>query len=159
PGLKGRPFTILKFRTMTDQQDIDGNLLPDAVRLTPFGRWLRSTSLDELPELINVMKGEMSFVGPRPLLMKYINLYTPEQMRRHNMKPGITGWAQINGRNAIEWEDKFKLDLWYIDNWSLILDLKILFMTVEKVLKRQGISQSNHATMREFTGTQSKSPQ
>ncbi|MFM7371483.1 MAG: sugar transferase, partial [Sphaerospermopsis kisseleviana] len=129
-------------------------MLPDAVRLTPFGRWLRSTSLDELPELINVMKGEMSFVGPRPLLMKYINLYTPEQMRRHNMKPGITGWAQINGRNAIEWEDKFKLDLWYIDNWSLILDLKILFMTVEKVLKRQGISQSNHATMREFTGTQ-----
>lgn len=159
PGLKGRPFTILKFRTMTDQQDIDGNLLPDAVRLTPFGRWLRSTSLDELPELINVMKGEMSFVGPRPLLMKYLNLYTPEQMRRHNMKPGITGWAQINGRNAIEWEDKFKLDLWYIDNWSLIMDLKILFMTVEKVLKRQGISQSNHATMREFTGTQSKSPQ
>jgi lipopolysaccharide/colanic/teichoic acid biosynthesis glycosyltransferase len=157
PGLKGRPFTILKFRTMIDQHDNYGNLLPDSARLTPFGSWLRSTSLDELPELINVIRGEMSFVGPRPLLMKYLTLYTPEQMRRHNMKPGITGWAQVNGRNALEWEEKFKLDLWYIDHWSLMLDLKILFITVVKVLKRQGISNGNHATMIEFTGTNLKS--
>jgi sugar transferase EpsL len=155
PGLKGRPFTILKFRTMTDERDSYGKLLPDAVRLTPFGLWLRSTSLDELPELFNVIKGEMSFVGPRPLLMKYLDLYTPEQMCRHNMKPGITGWAQVNGRNTLDWEDKFKLDLWYIRNWSPMLDLKILLMTVEKVLKRQGISHSNEATMKEFTGTKS----
>ncbi|MCZ2207924.1 sugar transferase, partial [Cylindrospermopsis raciborskii] len=153
PGLKGRPFTILKFRTMIDKRDAHGNLLPDSARLTPFGRWLRSTSLDELPELINVIRGEMSFVGPRPLLMKYLNLYTPEQMRRHNMKPGITGWAQVNGRNALEWEEKFKLDLWYIDHWSLMLDLRILFITVVKVIKRQGISNGNHATMIEFKGT------
>ncbi|OSO97087.1 hypothetical protein B7O87_01000 [Cylindrospermopsis raciborskii CENA303] len=157
PGLKGRPFTILKFRTMIDKRDAHGNLLPDSARLTPFGRWLRSTSLDELPELLNVIRGEMSFVGPRPLLMKYLNLYTPEQMRRHNMKPGITGWAQVNGRNALEWEEKFKLDLWYIDHWSLMLDLRILFITVVKVIKRQGISSSNHATMGEFTGANLKS--
>ena len=156
-GFKGRKFKIIKFRTMRNTRGKDGSLLSDNQRLTPLGKFLRDLSLDELPELINVIKGDMSLVGPRPFIDKYLPLYTPEQMRRHNMKPGITGWAQINGRNAIEWEDKFKLDLWYIDNWSLILDLKILFMTVGKVLKRQGISQSNHATMREFTGTQSKS--
>jgi len=132
PGLRSRPFNMLKFRTMTDQRDPTGNLLPDAVRLTSFGRMLRATSLDELPGLWNVLKGEMSLVGPRPLLMEYLPLYTPEQARRHEVRPGITGWAQINGRNAISWEDKFKLDVWYVDNRNVWLDLRILWLTVKK---------------------------
>ena len=150
PGLRGRPFNILKFRTMTDDRDAQGNLLPDAQRLTPFGRWLRSTSLDELPELINIARGDMSIVGPRPLLMRYLPLYTPEQSRRHLVKPGLTGWAQINGRNAISWEEKFRLDTWYVDHWSLWLDLKIILLTVIKVVRREGISEQNQATMSEF---------
>jgi len=153
PGLHGTPFTLLKFRTMTDARDPDGNLLPDAERLAPLGRFLRSTSLDELPELINVLRGEMSLVGPRPLLMEYLDRYTPEQMRRHEVKPGITGWAQVNGRNALTWEDKFALDLWYVEHQSLALDLKILAMTVWKVLKREGISQPGEATASEFMGS------
>jgi len=153
PGLRGRPFNILKFRTMTDDRDAQGNLLPDAQRLTPFGRWLRSTSLDELPELINIARGDMSIVGPRPLLMRYLPLYTPEQSRRHLVKPGLTGWAQINGRNAISWEEKFRLDTWYVDHWSLWLDLKIILLTVIKVVRREGISEQNQATMSEFTGS------
>jgi sugar transferase EpsL len=153
PGLGGRPFWLLKFRTMTDAHGVDGVLLPDAVRLTPFGRFLRATSLDELPELINVLKGDMSLVGPRPLLMQYLDRYTPEQARRHEVRPGITGWAQVNGRNAITWEEKFKLDVWYVDNWSLWLDIKIIAMTVWKILKREGISQSGQATMEEFKGS------
>ncbi|MEA3415156.1 MAG: sugar transferase [Thermodesulfobacteriota bacterium] len=159
PGLHGRPFTIYKFRTMTDERDENGNLFHDAERLTPFGRFLRRTSLDELPELWNVIKGDMSIVGPRPLLMQYLDRYTPEQARRHEVKPGITGWAQVNGRNAISWEDKFKLDVWYVDNWSIWLDLKIILMTVLKVLKREGISQADHATAREFLGSHAKAPQ
>ena len=150
PGLRGRPFNILKFRTMTDDRDAQGHLLPDAQRLTPFGRWLRSTSLDELPELINIARGDMSIVGPRPLLMRYLPLYTPEQSRRHLVKPGLTGWAQINGRNAISWEEKFRLDTWYVDHWSLWLDLKIILLTVIKVVRREGISEQNQATMSEF---------
>jgi len=153
PGLRGRPFNILKFRTMTDDRDAQGDLLPDAQRLTPFGRWLRSTSLDELPELINIARGDMSIVGPRPLLMRYLPLYTPEQSRRHLVKPGLTGWAQINGRNAISWEEKFRLDTWYVDHWSLWLDLKIILLTVIKVVRREGISEQNQATMSEFTGS------
>jgi lipopolysaccharide/colanic/teichoic acid biosynthesis glycosyltransferase len=153
PGLRGRPFNILKFRTMTDDRDAQGNLLPDAQRLTPFGRWLRSTSLDELPELINIARGDMSIVGPRPLLMRYLPLYTPEQSRRHLVKPGLTGWAQINGRNAISWEERFRLDTWYVDHWSLWLDLKIILLTVIKVVRREGISEQNQATMSEFTGS------
>jgi len=153
PGLHGKPFTLYKFRTMTDARDAQGNLLPDSARLTPFGRFLRSTSLDELPELWNVIKGDMSLVGPRPLLMKYLDRYTPEQARRHEVKPGLTGWAQINGRNALTWEDKFKLDIWYVDHLSLALDLKILVLTLVKVLKREGISAIDHDTMPEFTGT------
>ena len=141
PGKDGKPFTIYKFRTMTDELDKDGNLLPDGKRLTGLGRFLRKTSMDELPELYNVIKGDMSIVGPRPLLTQYLDRYTPEQMRRHEVKPGITGWAQVNGRNAISWEDKFKLDVWYVDHVSLWLDLKIIAMTVLKVLKREGISQ------------------
>lgn len=152
PGLHGKPFTLYKFRTMTDARDADGNLLPDAERLTNFGRFLRRTSLDELPELINVLKGDMSLVGPRPLLIQYLQRYTPEQARRHETRPGITGWAQINGRNALSWEEKFHLDVWYVDNVSLWLDLKILFLTVWKVLRREGISQTGHATMEEFLG-------
>jgi len=152
PGLHGKPFTLYKFRTMTDARDTEGNLLPDADRLTAFGRFLRRTSLDELPELINVLKGDMSLVGPRPLLMQYLDRYTPEQARRHEVRPGITGWAQVNGRNAVSWEEKFRLDVWYVDNVSLWLDLKILFLTVWKVLKREGISQGGHATMPEFIG-------
>jgi sugar transferase EpsL len=152
PGLHGQPFRILKFRTMTNERDADGNLLPDAERLTPLGRFLRKTSLDELPELWNVIKGDMSFVGPRPLLMQYLGRYTPEQARRHEVKPGITGWAQVNGRNAISWEDKFKLDVWYVDNWSLWLDTKIVSMTIWKILKREGINQAGQATMEEFKG-------
>lgn len=153
PGLHGKPFTLYKFRTMTDARDAAGNLLPDSERLTPFGRFLRSTSLDELPELWNVIKGDMSLVGPRPLLMKYLDRYTPEQARRHEVKPGITGWAQINGRNTLTWEDKFKLDIWYVDHLSLALDLKILVLTLVKVFKREGISAIDHDTMPEFTGT------
>jgi len=152
PGLHGRPFTMYKFRTMTDARDSQGNLLPDEQRLTKFGRFLRSTSLDELPELINVLKGEMSLVGPRPLLMKYLDRYTPEQLRRHEVRPGVTGWAQVNGRNAISWEEKFKLDVWYVDNWNLWLDIKILFLTLVKVFRREGISHGAQATMPEFKG-------
>lgn len=153
PGLHGAPFNMVKFRTMTDARGPNGELLPDAVRLTPFGRWLRATSLDELPELWNVLKGDMSLVGPRPLLLEYLPLYNPEQARRHEARPGITGWAQVNGRNAISWEDKFKLDVWYVDHRSLWLDLKILWLTVKKVLVRDGISAAGEATMSKFTGT------
>jgi len=144
---------MYKFRTMTEERDAEGRLLPDEKRLTPFGAWLRSWSLDELPELFNVLKGDMSLVGPRPLLMEYLDRYTPEQFRRHEVKPGITGWAQINGRNALTWEEKFKLDVWYVDNWNVLLDLKILFMTLVKVLRREGISAEGHATMPEFKGS------
>ncbi len=154
PGLHGTPFFMYKFRTMTNERDGDGNLLPDDQRLTSFGRFLRSTSLDELPEFINVLKGEMSLVGPRPLLMEYLPLYSKEQFRRHEVKPGITGWAQVNGRNAISWEDKFKFDVWYVDNQSFWLDIKILWMTFIKVLKRDGISQDGQATMEKFTGNE-----
>lgn len=152
PGLHGEPFTMVKFRTMTDERGPDGVLLPDAQRLTPFGRFLRASSLDELPELWNVLRGDMSLVGPRPLLMEYLPLYTAEQARRHEMRPGITGWAQVNGRNAISWEDKFKLDIWYVDNRSLWLDIKILWLTVKKVLVRDGISAAGEATMPKFQG-------
>lgn len=152
PGYKGRPFTIYKFRTMTNRTGPDGSLLPDAERLTRLGRFLRSTSLDELPELFNVLRGEMSLVGPRPLLLRYLELYTPEQMRRHDVHPGVTGWAQVNGRNAITWEQKFAHDLWYVDHWSFCLDIKILFLTLWKAIKREGISQPGHATVEEFKG-------
>ena len=152
PGRNGLPFQMVKFRTMLDAVDADGNMLPDEQRLTPFGAFLRSTSLDELPELWNVLKGDMSLVGPRPLLMEYLPLYSQEQFRRHEVRPGVTGWAQINGRNAISWEDKFKLDVWYVDNRSIWLDLKILFLTVKKVLVRDGISGEGEATMSKFTG-------
>lgn len=154
PGLHGKPFTIYKFRTMTDERDADGKLLPDSDRLTRLGRFLRSTSLDELPELFNVIKGEMSLVGPRPLLMQYLNRYTPEQARRHEVRPGITGWAQINGRNALSWEEKFALDVWYVDNCSLWLDIRIIALTIWKVFRREGISHQGEATMPEFKGTQ-----
>jgi len=150
PGLNGKPFHILKFRTMIDNRGSMGELLPDSKRLTPFGQWMRRTSLDELPELLNVIKGEMSLVGPRPLLMQYLDRYTPKQARRHEVKPGITGWAQINGRNAITWEEKFKLDVWYVDHMSFGLDIKILALTILKVLNREGISQEGHATAEEF---------
>jgi sugar transferase EpsL len=153
PGLHGMPFNIIKFRTMTNAHDDKGTLLPDDARLTRFGRFLRAMSLDELPELLNVLRGDMSLVGPRPLLMQYLDRYTPEQVRRHEVKPGITGWAQINGRNAITWEEKFKLDVWYVDNWSFGLDVKILFMTLWKILKREGINQPGEATMQEFMGS------
>ena len=153
PGLNGKPFKMIKFRTMRDGVDQNGNTLPDADRMTDFGRVLRSTSLDELPELLNVLKGDMSLVGPRPLLMQYLPLYSSEQNRRHAVRPGITGWAQINGRNALSWDEKFKLDTWYVDNQSLLLDIKILFLTVKKVLVREGISQDNNVTMEAFTGT------
>ena len=156
PGLYGEPFEMVKFRTMTDERGPDGELLPDAVRLTPFGRWLRATSLDELPELWNVLKGDMSLVGPRPLLMEYLPLYSPEQARRHEVRPGITGWAQVNGRNAISWEQKFALDVWYVDNHSLWLDIKILWLTVKKVLVRDGISAAGEATMPRFTGSRTE---
>lgn len=153
PGMHGKPFKMVKFRSMTSERGADGELLSDAVRLTPFGRLLRSTSLDELPELWNVLKGDMSLVGPRPLLMEYLPLYSPEQTRRHEVRPGITGWAQVNGRNAISWEDKFKLDVWYVDHRSLWLDIKILWLTVKKVLVREGISAAGEATMGKFTGS------
>jgi len=155
PGLQGRPFTMVKFRTMTDERGPDGVLLPDSQRLTPFGRFLRASSLDELPELWNVLKGDMSLVGPRPLLMEYLPLYTPEQARRHAVRPGITGWAQVNGRNAISWADKFALDVWYVDHRSLWLDVQILWRTVRKVLVRDGISAAGEATMPKFTGSKS----
>lgn len=152
PGLHGQPFEMVKFRTMTDARGADGALLPDAVRLTPFGRFLRASSLDELPELWNVLKGEMSLVGPRPLLMEYVPLYSAEQYRRHEVRPGVTGWAQVNGRNAISWEQKFKLDVWYVEHQSLALDIKILWLTVKKVLLRDGISAAGDATMPKFKG-------
>jgi lipopolysaccharide/colanic/teichoic acid biosynthesis glycosyltransferase len=152
PGLHGMPFRMVKFRTMADTRDASGALLPDAERLTPFGRFLRASSLDELPELWNVLKGEMSLVGPRPLLMEYLTLYTPEQARRHEVRPGITGWAQVNGRNAISWADKFALDVWYVDHRSLWLDVRILWLTVRKVLVRDGISAAGEATMPKFKG-------
>ncbi len=153
PGLQGKPFWLYKFRTMREMRDPEGHLLPDDVRLTSFGHFLRSFSLDELPELANVVRGEMSLVGPRPLLMEYLEHYTPEQARRHTVLPGITGWAQIHGRNALTWEDKFRLDIWYVDHWSLWLDLKILAISVWKVLTREGISQPGHATMEKFRGS------
>lgn len=152
PGFKKVPFMMYKFRTMTQAQSKDGTLLSDAERLTQFGQFLRSSSLDELPELINVLKGEMSLVGPRPLLMDYLPLYTPEQTRRHNVRPGITGWAQINGRNAITWKERFSLDTWYVDHYSFWLDICILFSTIFRVVKREGISQDGEATMSRFTG-------
>ena len=155
PGMHGQPFEMVKFRTMTDARGPDGALLPDADRLTPFGRFLRASSLDELPELWNVLKGEMSLVGPRPLLMEYLPLYSPQQARRHEVRPGITGWAQVNGRNALGWNDKFKLDVWYVDHRSLWLDIKILWLTVKKVLVREGISAAGEATMPRFTGGRS----
>jgi sugar transferase EpsL len=153
PGLCGQPFRMVKFRTMTDKRDEKGELLPDDKRLTKFGRFLRSTSLDELPELLNVIKGDMSLVGPRPLLMEYLERYTPEQARRHEVLPGITGWAQVNGRNALSWEDKFELDVWYVDNRSFWLDIKILFLTVLKTIRRDGISAEGEATMSKFMGS------
>jgi sugar transferase EpsL len=153
PGFHGQPFMILKFRTMTDARDADGNLLPDKDRLTPFGSFLRSSSLDELPELFNVLRGEMSLVGNRPLLMEYLDRYTPEQARRHDVRPGITGWMQVNGRNSLTWEEKFELDVWYVDHQSLWLDIKILFQTVIIVLKRESIAHEGYATMPVFTGT------
>jgi len=153
PGLNGKPFVIYKFRTMLDLRDKDGNLLPDEKRITAIGKFLRSTTLDELPEFWNVLKGDMSLVGPRPLLVEYLPRYTPEQARRHNVKPGMTGWAQVNGRNAITWEEKFKLDVWYVDNWNIPLDLKIIFLTILKVFKREGVSAEGYATMPEFVGS------
>lgn len=152
PGLHSKPFYLYKYRTMTDDKDESGNLLPDEQRLTRLGNFLRSSSLDELPELFNVLKGDMSLVGPRPLLMQYLDRYTPEQARRHEVKPGITGWAQVNGRNALSWEEKFALDVWYVDNWSLWLDVRILALTVGKVFRREGISAAGEATMPEFMG-------
>ena len=155
PGLNGQPFQMVKFRTMTDARGADGYALPDAVRLTTFGRSLRATSLDELPELFNVLKGEMSLVGPRPLLMQYLPLYSPEQARRHLTRPGITGWAQVNGRNALDWTEKFRLDVWYVENQSVILDFKILWLTVCKVIQRENVNASGEATMSPFTGNES----
>lgn len=154
PGKDGRYFEMIKFRTMLDAEDANGEPLPDNHRMTPFGSFLRSTSVDELPELWNVLKGDMSLVGPRPLLMEYLPLYSKEQYRRHEVRPGVTGWAQVNGRNAISWEDKFKLDVWYVDNQSFWLDLKILFLTVKRVLVRDGISGEGEATMSKFTGSE-----
>lgn len=156
PGLNCRIFTLYKFRTMNDARDANGDLLPDAERLTRLGRFLRSASLDELPELFNILAGQMSLVGPRPLLISYLDRYTPEQMCRQNVVPGLTGWAQVNGRNAISWDEKFKLDVWYVDHWSLALDLKILWMTFGKVFNREAISAPGQATMGEFLGTQSE---
>ncbi len=155
PGLEGKPFEMVKFRTMRDAVDAAGNPLPDSERMTSFGSFLRSSSLDELPELWNVFKGDMSLVGPRPLLMEYLPLYSPEQYRRHEVRPGVTGWAQINGRNALSWDEKFKLDVWYVDNRSLWLDIKIIFLTIQKVVLRDGISAEGEATMAKFTGGKS----
>lgn len=153
PGLSNKPFHVYKFRTMTDKKDESGELLPDDVRLTTFGMYVRKLSLDELPQLWNVFKGDMSFVGPRPLLMEYLPLYSDRQARRHEVRPGITGWAQVNGRNAISWEEKFEYDVWYVENRSFWLDIRILFMTLLKVFKSEGINQSGQATMTKFTGT------
>lgn len=155
PGLHGKPFEMIKFRTMRDAMDAKGNPLPDSERMTTFGSFLRSTSLDELPELWNVLRGDMSLVGPRPLLMEYLPLYSAEQYRRHEVRPGVTGWAQVNGRNALGWDEKFKLDIWYVENRSLWLDLKIIFLTIKKVLVRDGISAEGEATMSKFTGSKS----
>jgi lipopolysaccharide/colanic/teichoic acid biosynthesis glycosyltransferase len=152
PGYRGKIFTVYKFRTMRDLRGQDGQPLPDEQRLSRLGRFLRASSIDDLPNLFNVLRGEMSLVGPRPLLVKYIPLYSPEQMRRHDALPGITGWAQINGRNALSWDEKFRLDVWYVDHWSLWLDVKILALTLWKVLKREGINEPGHATAQEFTG-------
>ncbi len=153
PGKDAKIFKIIKFKTMSDERDENGNLLPDEARITKVGQWIRATSIDELPQLINVFKGEMSLIGPRPLLVKYLPLYSKEQARRHNIKPGITGWAQCNGRNAISWTDKFKLDVWYVDNCSFLTDLKIVFITLKKVFKKADISQDGRATMDAFDGT------
>lgn len=153
PGLHGRPFQLVKFRTMTQRRDAVGVLLPDAQRLTPVGQWLRRSSLDELPELLNILRGEMAFVGPRPLLMEYLPLYSPEQARRHDVRPGLTGWAQVQGRNALSWEEKFRLDVWYVDHRSLGLDLRILWLTLATVIRRDGISAAGEATMTPFTGS------
>ena len=153
PGKDGKIFRIVKFKTMTDERDAEGNLLPDGQRLTKVGRFVRSTSIDELPQLLNVLKGDMSLIGPRPLLVQYLPLYTPEQMRRHEVRPGITGWAQVHGRNAISWQEKFKLDVWYVDHCTLMTDLKVLWLTVVNVLKRKDINSSTAATMEAFDGT------
>ncbi len=153
PGQHGMPFILYKFRTMTEERDSNGNLLADVDRLTSFGRWLRLFSLDELPQLFNVLRGDMSLVGPRPLLMEYLPLFSSEQKRRHDVRPGITGWAQVNGRNAISWDEKFRLDVWYVDNSSFMLDLKILMMTTLRVIRPSGINQSGNATMSKFTGS------
>lgn len=153
PGLHGRIFRIYKFRTMTEARDAEGRLLPDEARLVPFGQFLRSTSLDELPGLLNVLRGDMSLVGPRPLLVKYLPLYSPEQARRHNVRPGVTGWTQVNGRNALSWEDKFRLDVWYVDHRSFGRDLRILWLTMRTILRREGITAEDSATMPEFTGS------
>lgn len=155
PGLFGKPFKLYKFRTMTDEKDQSGNLLPDHIRLTSFGKVLRKWSLDELPQLINGLKGDISLVGPRPLLIEYLPLYTEEQFRRHDVRPGITGWAQVNGRNAISWEEKFTLDVWYVDHHSFFLDIKILFLTVKKVIRSEGINQPGNATIEMFRGIES----
>lgn len=152
PGLNGQPFGMIKFRTMKDAKDANGDCLPDAERMTVFGSFLRSSSLDELPELWNVLRGDMSLVGPRPLLMEYLSLYTPEQYRRHTVRPGVTGWAQVNGRNSLSWEQKFKLDLWYVDHGSMLLDVKILMLTVKKVIDKDGINGGGEVTMSKFTG-------
>ncbi len=152
PGLNGKPFTLVKFRSMCDAKDSSGKPLPDAERLTGFGRMLRATSLDELPELWNVLKGEMSLVGPRPLITAYLDRYSPEQARRHEMRPGITGWAQVNGRNAVSWDERFAMDVWYVDNHSLWLDARIIFQTFLAVIRRDGVSAEGHATMPEFMG-------
>ncbi|MCM3403623.1 sugar transferase [Cytobacillus oceanisediminis] len=158
PGLYGRPFFVYKFRTMTDERDENGNLLPDEERITPLGQMLRKFSIDELPQLFNVVKGDLSLVGPRPLLMEYLELYSPEQERRHEVRPGITGWAQVNGRNTISWEEKFKLDVWYVNHQSFFLDIKIIFLTVYKVFKREGISQQGHVTIEKFSGHKAGKP-
>ena len=152
PGRNGKIFKVIKFKTMTDERDADGNLLPDAERLPPVGRFVRSTSIDELPQLINVLKGDMALIGPRPLLVQYLPLYSKEQARRHEVRPGITGWAQCHGRNSISWTEKFKLDVWYVDHCSLITDIKVIFITIKKVLLRDGISQEGQATMEPFNG-------
>lgn len=152
PGKNGKIFKVIKYKTMTDERDADGNLLPDERRLTKVGKLVRSTSIDELPQLINVLKGDMALIGPRPLLVQYLPLYTPEQARRHEVRPGISGWAQCHGRNAISWTEKFKLDIWYVDHVSLMTDLKVIFITIKKVLKRDGISEEGQATMEMFTG-------
>jgi len=154
PGQYNRFFSIIKFKTMNDKKDAEGNLLPDFQRLTKIGLFIRKTSLDEIPQLINVLKGDMSLVGPRPLLVQYLQLYTTEQKRRHLVKPGITGWAQVNGRNSISWEEKFKLDVWYVDNISFLFDMKIIFLTIKKVFMKEGISAQGHATMEFFQGNQ-----